>query len=976
MYPNNDGCPPCPDPIVPIPIPDHSHTLCNMIYDGDCTIYTGPNVDCVGIKTGMTFNVVSALLSNALINKCKINSNCVLSDWGPWEGCEFGRTETRCRTILTPGCGTGIPCPEELCETRPCTNQLVSMCFSFGYYLCETQPQETTQVYETAAGFYNDYVYYEFDVCGNHYVIWFDTTDNLWHLSNELGVKGLCDFTLDNNGNDHPITNGTTELWHNPSNSCNLFLFDSSLQQENGDDCPVINMCFNLQLTFDGIVYNFQSGSTPAIVPFDSNDKPLYNFTVVTAGTSHNIFVGYDPIMMHWFAQDNGQDIGTLVSSSIYPYGVWTPDPGNPTSYMISSSLGGECIQPPDVDCVLNCGPWSACVGGTQTRTCTVAVPPSGNGTPCGPLVQTQVCSTPSCFPPTSVVPSIAVGNANVVISFIGVTGATNYTVNYTIDGGVTFTNVVGTSSPISLPYVCGKTYSGTVKTLCSNGIISSTVPFTINTNPCAPPSCAPVTDITFEESYPDDLVVNFTEPPGAISYDLFWQINDGGMAYNTGTSSPILLPYMCGVRFSGFIRAHCSNGLTSDSLPYVYYTSDCIQCEGELERPMIGGYGITSPAGNTISLSSIAGYDTSYTPAWVFGGGTAIYDILPTPFGYVYSGYFTTMSSTSVPTIFGLNSIIMIDCLGVPNNSFFGSGFKNASNQKAYVTKVVYHQGTNRIYAVGDFVSYKGVPCTPGIVALDAITGNIDPTFNGSLVGAVNSLGNMVVSTIHVQDDGAVLVGGQFTSMYGNSACKYLCRFTSMGVIDTSFSVGSSFTYSTQSLTNIQSIKTIRNSTGSIYVGGTFNAYQGTTRYNLLKLLPNGNLDTAFDPGILTFNTGGGCSSIPTVFDIQDQGNKLLIGGSFVTYAGTTVDGFTRIDPVTAIRDSSFTINTSTGTCKYVRKIVVKNNRIYIGSSYTQFGGSTKSFYYVLESDGTVAFTTSVTLTGSAAAISAIYIP
>jgi hypothetical protein len=127
MYPNNGNCPPCPSPIVPIPIPDYSHTLCNMNYDGNCVIYTGPNVDCVGIKTGMTFNVVSALISDALINTCKIKSDCVLSEWGPWSGCTTNEriigptSEIRCRTIITPGCNAGKPCPDNLCESRSCT---------------------------------------------------------------------------------------------------------------------------------------------------------------------------------------------------------------------------------------------------------------------------------------------------------------------------------------------------------------------------------------------------------------------------------------------------------------------------------------------------------------------------------------------------------------------------------------------------------------------------------------------------------------------------------------------------------------------------------------------------------------------------------------------------------------------------------------------------------------------------------------
>lgn len=120
MFPNTPcpNCSPCPDPITPVPIPD-LHGICND-YNASCIIYTGSDIECLGILNGMTFEQILSIFAanTAICNCCQIpDVNCVVSDitWGP---CIYSGvapniigTRTGTRTVITPQSGNGTSCP-------------------------------------------------------------------------------------------------------------------------------------------------------------------------------------------------------------------------------------------------------------------------------------------------------------------------------------------------------------------------------------------------------------------------------------------------------------------------------------------------------------------------------------------------------------------------------------------------------------------------------------------------------------------------------------------------------------------------------------------------------------------------------------------------------------------------------------------------------------------------------------------------
>ena len=130
MYPNNNctNCNDCPETIVPLPIED-LHNVCGTTYNINCIIYTGADIDCLGITSGMTFAEILTIF-NAGVNTCEcckvVPVNCVLSPWSEWSECDCVTTEvgtecykTRTRTVITPAANGGEPCGP-LSETVCC----------------------------------------------------------------------------------------------------------------------------------------------------------------------------------------------------------------------------------------------------------------------------------------------------------------------------------------------------------------------------------------------------------------------------------------------------------------------------------------------------------------------------------------------------------------------------------------------------------------------------------------------------------------------------------------------------------------------------------------------------------------------------------------------------------------------------------------------------------------------------------------
>lgn len=159
-------------------------------------------------------------------------------------------------------------------------------------------------------------------------------------------------------------------------------------------------------------------------------------------------------------------------------------------------------------------------------------------------------------------------------------------------------------------------------------------------------------------------------------------------------------------------------------------------------------------------------------------------------------------------------------------------------------------------------------------------------PVFNGS------------VQSVTIQSDGKLLVGGSFIQV-GTVDQKRLVRLFEDGTIDTSFNIGTGFTSTDTSDLNPRVISMNIQEDGKILVGGKFTTFNGETSNNLVRLNSDGSRDLEFNT-ITGFNVSEKVSVIKT----QPDG-KIFIGGTFNSYQGVSSNKLIRLKGSTATLNS-----------------------------------------------------------------------
>ena len=146
--------------------------------------------------------------------------------------------------------------------------------------------------------------------------------------------------------------------------------------------------------------------------------------------------------------------------------------------------------------------------------------------------------------------------------------------------------------------------------------------------------------------------------------------------------------------------------------------------------------------------------------------------------------------------------------------------------------------QSDGKMILWGDFWTYSGVTVN-GIVRLNT-DGSIDTGFNTWAGFKDNNSWNMwKVAALAVQDDGKVVVGGDFDWYKGTANLKKIIRLNSDGSIDGGFNVWAGFD---------SSVKTIKmQSDGKILIGWLFTTYKGVAVKSLIRLNSDWSLDTWF---------------------------------------------------------------------------------------------------------------------------------
>jgi uncharacterized delta-60 repeat protein len=237
-----------------------------------------------------------------------------------------------------------------------------------------------------------------------------------------------------------------------------------------------------------------------------------------------------------------------------------------------------------------------------------------------------------------------------------------------------------------------------------------------------------------------------------------------------------------------------------------------------------------------------------------------------------------------------------------------------------------------SRVYTAGTFTNYKAEGATGIAMVSDSAT--LSSSFNPG-IGFNNDVWAMTK-----QSTGRIIVGGAFTNYSGSSRIRII-GLNSNGTVDSGFNVGSAgagnIVYALSTQTD-----------DKIIVGGAFTTYSGssTSTTRLMRLNSNGSQD-------LTYNTGVGLNSFP--FTVLARANgKIFVTGLFTTYSGSAINYIMQTNS-NGSRDTSFNVGTgfNAGTVGYTA-VTQSDDKLIVGGSFTSYSGSTSNRLVRINTDGT----------------------
>ncbi len=431
------------------------------------------------------------------------------------------------------------------------------------------------------------------------------------------------------------------------------------------------------------------------------------------------------------------------------------------------------------------------------------------------------------------------------------------------------------------------------------------------------------------------------------------------------------------GVPRNGVVRINADGSLDTSFMPGVGGDSNEFfdmspTSDGKL---YIAGY--NTGDSKIFRLNTDGSIDTTFdTGNATTANGGYIYSVLAQPDGKViigggFDGFFINGGINIRYRLFRFNSNGSVD------NTFTaqaGSSF-SSGNVRALAL-----QNDNKILVGGDFPQLNGT-FRGGIGRL-----NLDSSLDTSFTSFFGSLTN--INFFYLYPNGKMLVGGGFDSI-GASFGKYLARLNADGSIDSSFQLdpgvdhilyavavqpdgkivlggytgdsgfgqtlgkgvwrinpdGSLDPSLNTQIARLESVSTIAIQTdGKILIGGGFTMVNGVARRALARLNSNGSLDSAFNPNV------GGLSLSKIALQTD---SKILIGGGFSTINGNSISNFARLNQ-DGTTDGTFNIgNGANNTVGSI--LVLPDNRICVGGSFSLFNGASRPSLVRLQSDGSL---------------------
>ncbi|MBP6696175.1 MAG: T9SS type A sorting domain-containing protein, partial [Flavobacteriales bacterium] len=270
------------------------------------------------------------------------------------------------------------------------------------------------------------------------------------------------------------------------------------------------------------------------------------------------------------------------------------------------------------------------------------------------------------------------------------------------------------------------------------------------------------------------------------------------------------------------------------------------------------------------------------------------------------------------------------------------GTGFNDVAGHMAL-------QPDGKVIVSGRFTAFNGT--TKNHIARLNSSGSLDATY---AIGT--GFTGFTSSSLALQPDGKVIVSGEYTA-YNGTARARIARLQANGSLDPSFNPGTGFGPGPTGALALQA-------DGKVLVGGVFDAFNGSARYDLVRLNSSATLDPSFDIG-LGFDFPSDLNGAPTDLVIQPDG-RVIVVGAFLWYdglspfVGTICRGILRLDQFGGL-DFSFEhggdyndpTDGFTGTPYTVA--LQTDGRILVGGDFTSYEGVARNRIVRLNADGTV---------------------
>src|ERR1041385_7613978 len=301
---------------------------------------------------------------------------------------------------------------------------------------------------------------------------------------------------------------------------------------------------------------------------------------------------------------------------------------------------------------------------------------------------------------------------------------------------------------------------------------------------------------------------------------------------------------------------------------------------------------------------------DTGFNAAPIANGALASVDLVAvqTNGQVLIAGQFSSVNGTNRSGIARLNANGSLDTTFNPNvrDNFGGLGSVDS----------VALQTNGQVLIAGRFSSVNGTNRS-GIARLNA-NGSLDTTFDPD-AGA-----NGNVSSVALQLDGKVLIGGSFLQVKGTDRSR-IARLNTDGSLDTGFDPGSGPDGSVY--------RVVSQPDGKVLIDGSFKSVNRTNRNSLARLNADGSLAPEFT------QSRGPDNSVDSIAPQPD--GRILIGGAFTSIEGTTQVGLRRGLArllTDGTRDSGFNPPPSVSDFDVYSIALQSNGKVVVGGHFSYF--------------------------------------